>query len=103
MPKEKKSASSAISPANRAARGVSTMVPMVTSTWPVGAGLAPRPFDGLALPSAATSATASSTHWRARASSWRLTVRGIMISTTGCPPSATRWRAASISARTCMA
>jgi len=28
---------------------------------------------------------------------------GIMISTMGCPPSATRWRAASMRARTCMA
>ncbi len=34
VPKEKKSASSAISPATRAARGVSIMVPMSTSTVP---------------------------------------------------------------------
>ena len=103
VPKEKKSATSAISPARRAARGVSIIVPMVTSSLPRLAVPALAPLDGLGAGSLLTSATASSTQPRASASSSRVTVRGIMISTMGCPPSATRWRAASISARTCMA
>src|SRR5580658_10456313 len=48
VPKEKKSATSAISPANSAARGVSIMVPIVTSSFPAlvaVAALAP-PLDG---------------------------------------------------------
>ena len=89
VPKEKKSAASAISSALSAALGVSIMVPMVTST-------------GLSMPLVA-SLTASSTQPLARASSSRLTVSGIMISTTGRPPAATRSAAASIRALTCMA
>ena len=46
---------------------------------------------------------ASSTHDRASASSSRVTVSGIMTSTLGLPPAATRSAAASIRARTCMA
>ena len=52
---------------------------------------------------AVAAATASSTQPRARPSSSRLTVSGIMISTTGVPPAVTRSAAASIRARTCMA
>ena len=52
---------------------------------------------------ASASAMAASTQERARAISSRDTVRGIMISTMGWPPAATRSRAASIRARTCMA
>ena len=117
MPKEKKSATSAISPARSAARGVSTMVPMVTSRPPAAmtsrvaafrrAEAARPPFVAV-LPSrsalwATVDSTAASTHERARAISSRDTVRGIMISTTGWPPASTRSRAASINARTCMA
>ena len=103
VPNEKNSASSAISAARSAARGVSIMVPMSTSRAPLAAGaLAPlRPLDG--VPSSRAVATAASTHDRASAISSRVTVSGIMISTMGCPPAATRSRAASISARTCMA
>ena len=76
---------------------------MVTSNLPVLAVLALAPLEGRGARSLLTSATASSTQPRASASSSRVTVSGIMISTIGCPPSATRWRAASIRARTCMA
>ena len=51
---------------------------------------------------AVVSSMADSTHERARASSSRLTVSGIITSITGVPPAATRSAAASISALTCM-
>ena len=90
VPKLKKSASSAISSARSAARGVSIIVPM----------------DDLRLllrAPAVASAMPSSTQRRASASSSRVTVSGIMISTIGLLPSAVSSAAASIRARTCMA
>ena len=91
VPNEKKSASSAISSARRAARGVSIMVPMSTLIF------------FLALAAVAASAMASSVQPRAKPSSSRVTVSGIMISTIGLPPFLVRSAAASIRARTCMA
>ena len=58
-----------------------------------------RPF--LSVPS--TAAMASSTQPRASSISSRVTVSGIMISTTGFLPAAWSSTAASMSARTCMA
>ena len=55
VPNEKKSATSAISSARMAARGVSIIVPIFTSRR--------------ASCSASTAATSSSTHWRVRSSS----------------------------------
>ncbi len=89
MPKLKKSATSAISSARRAARGVSIMVPMVTSRR------RRDPFRACEM--------ASVTQPRASTISSRLTVSGIMISITGLPPALARSSAASMSARTCMA
>ena len=75
VPKLKKSATSASSSARRAARGVSIIVPMVTL-----GRFALRPFgEGRELMSDST----SSTQPRASASSSRVTVSGIMISTIG--------------------
>ena len=97
VPKLKKSASSASSSARNAARGVSIIVPMVTfgrdTFLPlfIGAGRV------------AFSRNTSSTHERARASSSRVTVRGIMTSAMGLNPSLDTWSAASMSARTCIA
>ncbi len=75
------------------------MVPIRTSRLP--GALAPFRFPGAAPAWAAS--MADSTHERASASSSLDTVRGIMISTIGWPPAATRSRAASMRARTCMA
>ena len=89
MPKLKNSANSAISSARTAPRGVSIIVPMVTSI-------------GFFTPLVA-SAIASSTQPRAASISGPLTVSGIITSTIGLPFLATRSAAASIRARTCMA
>src|ERR1700722_12330459 len=53
VPKEKKSASSAISPASSAARGVSIMVPIVTSSVPALACDRAAPLEGRGAGSAA--------------------------------------------------
>ena len=89
VPKLKKSATSAISSARTAARGVSIIVPIVMSS--------------LRRDPCIASAIASVTQPRASAISARVTVSGIMISTTGLPPALARSSAASTSARTCMA
>ena len=88
MPNEKKSASSAISSARIAARGVSIIVPMITS----GFFFSPLPARSIS----------SSTQVRARCSSSRVTVSGIITSTIGFLPRLRRLAAASIRARTCI-
>ena len=82
------------------------MVPMRTLSFPLRPGALADVEVLFFLPSPAAarvSDTACSTHDRASAISCLVTVRGIMISMTGVPPLATRSRAASIRARTCMA
>ena len=89
VPKEKNSATSAISPATRAARGSSIIVPHSTwSSWPAS------------LRIWRATGSSSSRTWD---SSSRVAASGIMISTIGLPPSALTLAAASMMARTCMA
>ena len=89
VPKLKKSASSAISSAHSAARGVSIIVPMVMS------GLFFMPFSA--------SSISACTQLRASASSSRVTVSGIITSTIGFLPFLRSTAAAASSALTCMA
>ena len=88
VPKEKNSASSAISPAVSAARGISIIVPNLYGT------LTPASF-------CTASATGFSSAWTARSSA-TVPASGIMISGRASTLRLRRLQAASMIARTCM-
>ena len=90
MPNEKKSATSAISPAVTAARGTSIIVPHSRCSIRC-------PASSITFPAAGSSSC------RICSSSGLVATSGIMISTFGSPPSALTAVAASRMARTCMA
>ena len=88
VPKEKKSASLAISDADKAARGVSIIVPIR------GKSLRPEAFT--------VSAISSSIQLRIICNSFFSTTNGIIISTEGSLPSPTRSEIALVIDRACM-